>query len=68
MSPPDIGIFHTDTSKRTGGHGRETNTGKGMVEENGMETSGSLIRAKVEVGLIFSIDMRYAISVSYDLR
>jgi hypothetical protein len=36
-----------DTSKRTGGHGREINTGKGMVEENGMERTGSIIRAKV---------------------
>jgi len=44
---PDIGTFLTDNLKRTGGHGREINTGKGMVEENGMERSGSVIRVRV---------------------
>jgi hypothetical protein len=37
-----------DTSKRTGGHGKGINTGKSMVEENGMEKSGRMIRAEAE--------------------
>jgi hypothetical protein len=44
----DIGTFHMDISKRIGKHGRGTDIGISMVEKNGMEKNGRIIRVKAK--------------------